>query len=75
MKCRECPRCHTELGGRGVMDLTNIKPCVECAKWKICFTLSSVDRLASFRIGKILVKGEDCFVEEVADGWSAENFR
>lgn len=50
------------------MDLTNIKPCVECAKWKICFTLSSVDRLASRRIGKILVKGEDCFLEEVEDG-------
>ena len=50
--------------------MTNIKPCVECGKWKICFTLSSVDRLASFRIGKILVKGEDCFLEkeEVDDG-------
>lgn len=45
------------------MDLTNIKPCVECGKWKICFTLSSVDTVASFRIGRILVKGEDCFVE------------
>lgn len=50
------------------MDLTNIKPCVECGKWKICFTLSSVDTVASFRIGKILVKGEDCFLEEVEDG-------
>lgn len=51
------------------MDLTNIKPCVECAKWKICFTLSSVDILASFRIGKILVKGEDCFVEKEEEAY------
>lgn len=49
------------------MDLTNIKPGVECKHCRICFALSSVNTAAVYRIGKLLGKGYDCF-EEVDDG-------
>jgi len=49
------------------MDLTNIKPCVECAKWGKCALWRNADQMAWIRIRKAIVKGEDCF-EEVDDG-------
>lgn len=48
------------------MDLTNIKPCVECAKWDRC--PADFMRIES-RIYKLFAEGEDCF-EEVDDGQS-----
>lgn len=52
------------------MDLTNIKPCVECAKWKECFEnfRHPSPSVALCRVRKIFVDGEDCFLEEVDDG-------
>lgn len=46
------------------MDLTNIKPCVECAKWDRCpADFLRIDN----RVYNLFVEGEDCF-EEVDDG-------
>lgn len=49
------------------MDLTNIKPGVECAKWCVCSKWNSADQMVVFRIRKLVVKGDDCF-EEVDNG-------
>lgn len=52
------------------MDLTNIKPCVECAKYWECaarwIKLSNfaVSAMAEVRGRQILVLGDDCFEEE-----------
>lgn len=51
------------------MDLTNIKPCVECKKADVCKFIC--DKFASaraeVRCTSIFVDGRDCF-EEVDDG-------
>ena len=56
------------------MDLTNIKPCVDCANFGECYRgarcLSNRDAheaSVTERIINIFVHGEDCF-EEVDDG-------
>lgn len=43
------------------MALTNIKPCVECAKWDRC--PADFMRIES-RIYKLFAEGEDCFEED-----------
>lgn len=54
------------------MDLTNIKPCMECANWDECpvFYMDGcvmpTDAIDS-RIRNIFIAGEDCF-KEVDDG-------
>ena len=53
------------------MDLTNIKPCVECKALVKCAAqynpvLASWS-MSSLRVAKLLLLGEDCF-EEVDDG-------
>ena len=52
------------------MDLTNIKPCVECKFFAKCDAkynpvLASWS-MSSLRVAKLLILGEDCF-EEVDD--------
>lgn len=54
------------------MDLTNIKPCMECANWDECpvFYMDGRDRptyTLDSRIRNIFIAGEDCF-KEVDDG-------
>lgn len=55
------------------MDLTNIKPCVECGEYRECTARWieignwAVSAMAEVRGRQILVLGEDCF-EEVDDG-------
>jgi len=54
------------------MDLTNIKPCVECAHWDECPVCYMDGRekptyRLDCRIRNIFVAGEDCF-EEVDNG-------
>ena len=50
------------------MDLTNIKPCVEC-KWfgRCCKPHKMYRDIAQDRVCRIIVFGRDCF-EEVDDG-------
>ena len=52
------------------MDLTNIKPCVECGDRDKCRKRCSDANIprSMVRMNCILVYGEDCFVEEVDDG-------
>lgn len=53
------------------MDLTNIKPCVECASFRMGIKCSHFDELAASRMSRLLILGEDCFwenKEEVDDG-------
>lgn len=51
------------------MDLTNIKPCMECAKESVCkFMCDKFETTrANLRCTSIFVDGRDCF-EEVDDG-------
>lgn len=57
------------------MDLTNIKPCVECKKYSSCspanFSYSDWEYCCTEKVDKriyaLFVDGEDCF-EEVDDG-------
>lgn len=54
------------------MDLTNIKPCVECAIHDKCRSRCSDANIpqSMVRMNCILVYGEDCFEEEVNNGHS-----
>ena len=50
------------------MDLTNIKPCMDCAHWAECpvFYMDGRDRSTyaiDNRIRNIFIAGEDCFKE------------
>lgn len=45
------------------MDLTNIKPCVVCAKWRQCVSCLEPTQMAQVRISKNIVLGKDCFEE------------
>lgn len=58
------------------MDLTNIKPCVECAKYRECVLSyaetgntgnSAIKLLGAYRVCQLFVFGVNCF-EEVDDG-------
>lgn len=56
------------------MDLTNIKPCVECAVRDECrsrYSTASIPR-SVVRMNCILVIGEDCFVEVDDDNYTAK---
>lgn len=51
------------------MDLTNIKPCVECKKYWECAAkyqkslTTAVGAMSAVRSCKLLVLGDDCFEE------------
>lgn len=55
------------LKGGLTMDLTNIKPCVECKNVEKCRMRETLYQSAFNRICFLVYEGKDCF-EEVDDG-------
>lgn len=49
------------------MDLTNIKPCVECPHFDECAKWYNAEQMTMLRMRDILFNGDDCFKEWVDD--------